>query len=95
MIKKLREETVHYIQFTEEEISELGFEENQKFEVSCEEDGSILLKPFTKLEIDLEDLPKSTLIHLISESCDKDISMNEVFSDILERVVDGKSKGLC
>ena len=88
MVKKILEEKVSYIQFSEEELDELGFEENQKFEVSCEEDGSVVLKPYVKMEIDLEDFPKYVLIHLMNESCEKDISINEVISNILMEVVE-------
>lgn len=88
MVKKLLEEKVSYIQFSEEELDELGFEENQKFELSCEENGSVILKPYVKMEIDLEDFPKYALIHLMNESCEKDISINEVISNILMEAVE-------
>lgn len=88
MIKKLQEEKSYNIQFTDEERDEFGWEENQKFEVSCEEDGSIILKPFVKIEIDFEDFPKSALIQMIQESCEKDISINDVISDALVEICD-------
>jgi len=88
MNKKLIETKQYSIEFTEEEIAEFGWEENQKLEVTENEDGSIILEPYKKMEIDLEDFTKEQLIALMNISCEKDISMNEVISEILMEVIE-------
>lgn len=88
MIKKiLRSEDV-YIQFTPEEIAELGWEPNQKFSMDVQEDGSVKLTKFAKIEIDLDEWPVELLQHLIAESCERDISVNDVINDSLKSFCD-------
>lgn len=87
MNKKIIETKQYNIQFTEEEMAEFGWEDNQKFEVNENEDGSIILKPYVKLEIELDNLSKEELIALMDISCEKDISMNDVIRDILMEAV--------
>jgi len=76
-----------YIQFTDEEVKEFGWEKGQKFEFKTLEDGSIQLVPFVKLELDLEEWPIELLHMLIKESCDKDISVNDVINDLLKKAL--------
>ena len=88
MNKKITETKQYSIEFTEEEIAEFGWEENQKFEVIENDDGSIILEPYKKMEIDLGDLSKDELIALMNISCEKDISMNDVIRDIIMEGID-------
>ena len=76
-----------YIQFTDEEIKEFGWEKGQKFEFKTLEDGSVQLIPFVKMEINLEDWPVEILHMLIKESCDKDISVNDVINNTLKKAL--------
>jgi hypothetical protein len=78
-----------YIQFTEEELQEIGAGPGTKFSVKHHDDGSIELRPYVKMEIDIEDWPREILEMLIKESCDKDISINDVIANILTEIVNG------
>ena len=76
-----------YIQFTDEEIEEFGWEKGQKFEFQAQDDGSFKLVPFVKMELDLNEWPIETLHMLIKESCDKDISVNDVINSLLKKAL--------
>jgi len=76
----------YYIQFTDEEMAELNMEPGQKF--TCDlEDGGLKLTPFAKIELEMGDWPKELLEFLIQESCEKDISVNDVICNVLEEVI--------
>jgi hypothetical protein len=84
-VKKVLEKKDLYIQFSEDEMQELGWEEGQKLSLDLDEEtGSITLKPFVKMELDIDSWPKELLLFLIQESCEKDVSVNEVISNTLE-----------
>jgi hypothetical protein len=76
-----------YIQFTDKEVKKFGWEKGQKFEFKTHEDGSVELVPFVKLELDLEEWPIEILHMLIKESCDKDVSVNDVINDLLKKAL--------
>jgi bifunctional DNA-binding transcriptional regulator/antitoxin component of YhaV-PrlF toxin-antitoxin module len=71
-----------FIQFTEEEMIKLGMQVGDKFSIDETDDG-IVLKKYAKLEIDLSEFPRETLEFLISESCEKDISISEVVENVI------------
>jgi hypothetical protein len=61
-------------------------EKGQKF--SCKiKDGSLILEPFVKVELEMGDWPREVLELLIQESCEKDISINDVICDLLQEVI--------
>lgn len=73
----------YYIQFTDEELTELNIEKGQKF--TCDiEDGALKLTPYAKIELEISDWPREALEFLIQESCEKDVSVNDVLCDLLE-----------
>jgi len=74
-----------YIQFTDEEIKEFGWEKGQKFEFQPQDNGSFKLVPFEKLELDIENWPIEVLHSLIKESCEEDISINDVVNNRLKK----------
>lgn len=84
MIKQVESTDEVCIRFTDEELIELGIEKGTKFSVECLENGTMRLTPFAILEIELSDLPRVVLERLIQESCDQDVSINEVVSNILK-----------
>ena len=84
MIKTLQEYKEYGIQFTDEELAELGMEKNQKFTVEIGEDETIKLVPFVKMDIDLEEFPRDILEMLVRESAEKDVSVNQIISNVLE-----------
>jgi hypothetical protein len=84
--KKVQEKKDLFIQFSDEEIEELGWKEGQKLSFDFDEEtGSITLKPFVKVDIDITDWGRELLEFLIQESCEKDVSVNEIISNILEQ----------
>lgn len=85
MIKKLKQSKDCYLQFSEDELVELGIKKGDKFSAKTSPDGSIILTPFVNLEIDISDFSREILEFLISESCEKDISINEVISDSIRK----------
>lgn len=87
MIKRVLEKKEAYIQFTEEEMEELKIQPNQKFTVEIEDD-SIKLVPFASIDIDLSEFPRDLLEMIIQISADRDVSVNEVISDILEEYIE-------
>jgi bifunctional DNA-binding transcriptional regulator/antitoxin component of YhaV-PrlF toxin-antitoxin module len=85
MIKKTIEPTGDVcVKFTEEELLELNIKQGDKFSIKESGDG-ILLEKFSTIDIDLSQFERELLEFLIQESCDKDISVNEVISNILEK----------
>jgi len=77
-----------YLQFTEEELTELNIVPGDKFDVKLQEDGSIKLEKYVKLELDTEDWPIEFFQLLVKESCEKDVSVNEVICNLLRRGID-------
>jgi len=76
----------YYIEFTDEELEALKMEKGQKF--SCKvEDGALKLEPFVKVELEIENWPREILTFLIQESCERDVSVNEVINDVLEKAI--------
>jgi len=87
-----------YIQFTEEELSRIGAGPGTKFSVKHHDDGSIELRPYVKLELDIADWPREVLELIVKESCEKDISANDVINDILKQsleLFDKEDKLIC
>lgn len=85
---KVKEE--HYIEFTDEELQALNMEKGQKF--SCKiEDGALKLEPFVKVELEIGNWDREVLLMLIEESCERDVSVNEVISDLLEKVIEDEN----
>jgi len=87
MIKKTIEPTGDVcVKFTEEELAKLNIKQGDKFSIKETDDG-ILLEKFATIELDLSEFRRDILEFLIQESCDKDISINEVFSNIFDQVI--------
>lgn len=87
MIKKTIQRSEDcFVQFTEQELQELNIKEGDKFTWEIQDDG-IILKKFATIDIDFAEFDREILEYLIAESCEKDVSVNEIISDILEQVV--------
>ena len=85
MIKKTLEPTGDVcVKFTEDELAQLNIKQGDKFSIK-ETDGGILLEKFSTVDINLSELDRELIEFLIQESCDKDISVNQVISDLLEK----------
>lgn len=87
MIKKVLEPTGDVcVKFTEDELISLNIKQGDKFSFKETEDG-ILLEKFSSIDIDLSDFNRDVLEYLIQMSCEKDISINDVVSEILEKAL--------
>jgi hypothetical protein len=84
MIKTLQEYKEYGVQFTDEELAELGMHKNQKFTVEIGEDETIKLVPFAKMDINIDEFPRDILEMLVRESAEKDVSVNQIISNVLE-----------
>ena len=93
MIKKLEPTGDVCIKFTQEELEKFNIKEGDTFSFKIEND-SILLQKTVSLDIDLSEMSKEILEFLVSESCNKNISVSEVITDCLEKATDyfGKNK---
>jgi len=90
--KKVQEKRDTFIQFSEEEIEEMGWEQNQKLSVEIRDDGTITLQPYAKMEIEIGTWPRETLEYLVGESCDRDVSVNDIITEVLtEYIKDNES----
>ena len=85
MIKKTVQRSEDcFVQFTEDELLELDIKAGDKF--SCHiENESVVLKKFVKTEFDMSEWSREILEMIIADSAEKDISVNEVISNILEQ----------
>jgi hypothetical protein len=87
--KKVQEKKELYIQFSEEEMQELGWEEGQKLSFKFDEETkAITLEPYVKMEIEISEWPREILEFLIQESCDRDVSVNEIINETLLKFID-------
>jgi len=78
------------VKFTEEELEQLNIKQGDKFSIKETDDG-ILLQKFATIELDLWEFKRDILEFLIQESCEKDISVNEVISNIFERIIENEN----
>lgn len=84
--KKVQEKKELFIQFSEEEMQELGWQEGQKLSFKFDEETkTITLEPFVKMEIDINEWSREVLEFLVQQSCDRDISVNEIINEVLKQ----------
>ncbi len=87
MIKKIEQVDEVCVRFTDEELKKMGWEVGTKLSINVLDNGTIEIKPFAKMEIELSELPREILEQLIVTSCEQDKSINEVVSDILKAFI--------
>lgn len=83
--KTVKEKRDLYIEFSEEEMAELGWEENQKLSINVNDDKSISIKPWVKVDIDTSGWPKEIFEMLVEMSLEQDKTINEVIVDVIEK----------
>jgi hypothetical protein len=83
--KTIQQRIEHYIQFTDEEVAECGWQPNQKLSCQLLEDGSISIKPYVSVDLgDVSEYPREVLEMFVLESLEKDITINEVINNLLK-----------
>lgn len=94
MIKKTLEPTGEVcVKFTEEELEQLNIKQGDKFSIR-ETDEGILLQKFCTIDFDLSELSRNVLEFLIRESCEKDVSVNEIISNSIEKIVENYNENI-
>jgi hypothetical protein len=87
MIKKVEINEEYCLKFSDEELEKLGLREGQKLSFSFKEDGSILVEPFSEIEINLCDFSRESLEFLVKCSVEQDLSVNDIINNILEEKI--------
>lgn len=82
--KIVKEKKELYIEFSEDEIAELGWEQNQKLSITADKDGVITIKPWVKIDIDMTGWPKEIFELLVEKSLEEDKTVNQVIVDLIE-----------
>lgn len=84
--KTVKEKKDLYIEFSEEEIQELGWKDNQKLSIDVERDN-IVIKPWVSVEIDTSSWPREVFEMLVQMSLETDKTVNEVIVDLLTKTI--------
>jgi len=82
--KKVQRSDELFIQFTDKELEALNIRPGDKFSWEVE-DEALVLKKFASLDVDISEWSREVLEMLIAESVEKDVSVNEVICDILDK----------
>jgi hypothetical protein len=86
--KKVQEKKELFLQFSEEEIQEMGWEEGQKLSIKFDEETkAITLEPFVKMELDISEWDREILEYLVGQSCERDVSVNDLINESLEKMM--------
>ena len=86
MIKTVQKKEEYFIQFTDEEMQQLGFKPNTKFTIKVNDDNqSLTLTPHEEIDIDLNEFSKEDLINIIVAANEKDMTFEEFLVDSLTK----------
>lgn len=95
MTKQVKTKEEMYLEFSDDELKELGIERGDKFTVDIE-DGKITLTPFATLEMNLNAFSREELVELIVRSEEKNQSVSDTMVDILtEFMYDFENEHIC
>lgn len=72
----------YFIQFSDQELVTLGIKKGGRFTISLNENGTVLLTPFEKVEIELSDFNRENLEKLIRASIESDESIGAILRGI-------------
>ena len=89
--KTVKEKKELYVDFSEEEIQELGWKENQKLSLDIE-GNSIVIKPWVTVDIDTSNWPKEIFEMLVQMSLEQDKTVNDVIVDLITRATKFEKK---
>lgn len=84
---KVKEE--FYIEFSDEELCKLNLKKGDKLSVEVDDvTNDIKLIPYTTLELDLREFNRKTLEFMVTESVERDITVSEVITEVLQKAVE-------
>lgn len=89
--KTVKEKKELYVDFSEEEIQELGWKENQKLSLDIE-GNSIVIKPWVTVDIDTSHWPKEIFEMLVQMSLEQDKTVNEIIVDLITKATKFEKK---
>ena len=92
--KTIQKTEEYFIQFSDEELSKLGLKKGDKLDWILNEDGSISLKPWTAIDLDISEWSKELLMFLIQESIEKNLTINEVIVECIEKMIENYQNDL-
>jgi hypothetical protein len=87
MQKTIQTRPEYFIQFTEDEATDLGLEIGDVLDVSVKDDG-ILLQKLVPLELDMTEFPREVLERLVKESTEKNVSVNQIITTAIKTFID-------
>jgi len=82
--KTIKEKKELYIEFSEEEIQELGWKPQQKLSIDVDENKNIIIKPWVTIDLDTSSWPKQIFEFLVEESLEKNKTVNDIIVDLIE-----------
>jgi hypothetical protein len=88
MIKTIQTREESYIQFTDEEVAELGLQQGDEFTIKPLEDGGFFLEKMKRIELELSEFPREILELLIKKSCEENVSVNAIIRDALKSFIE-------
>jgi len=89
MEKVIKSREEFFVEFTDEELSSLKLKKGDKLSVEIDEKtNKIKLTPYETIDIDLSEFEREILEFFIQESVQKDISVNEVITQMLSKALD-------
>jgi hypothetical protein len=89
MEKVIKSREEFFVEFTDEELSSLKLKKGDKLSVEIDEKtNKIKLTPYERIDIDLSEFKREILEFFIQESVQKDISVNEVITQMLSKALD-------
>ena len=83
----VKSKQVNYIEFTDEQAEKLGIKEKDQFTMEIKGD-SIVLTPYETVDINLDELDRSSLEYIIQQSSIKQVPVDEVIVDIIEKFLE-------
>jgi hypothetical protein len=90
--KTVKEKRDLYIDFSEEEIAEMGWKDNQKVSLKVHDDGSILVEPYKTIELDIDSWDPSVFKMLVVSSMEQDKTVNDVIVDLISKSLNSEYK---
>jgi hypothetical protein len=85
--KTVKEKKELYIEFSEEEIQELGWKPQQKLSIDVDENKNIVIKPWVTIDLDTSSWPKQIFEFLVEESLEKNKTVNDIIVNLIEEAL--------
>jgi len=92
MITKTVQKTENYfIEFSDEELDHLNLKKGSKLDWKVQEDGSVKLVPWVPVDLEIQNWDKDVLLFLIKESLEKDLPVNDIIAELIEKMINDSS----